>query len=163
MDSFEVSEQFKLIRMLSFVDRAHRARIEAEAARFGLHRSQHMMLMFLSRHVGENFSQKEIADRFEISPAAVATTLKKLENAGLVGRQTNAEDARFNQIDLTDKGREIVSKTKILFRQIDEEMFKDLTQEEMQNLSATLAKLVQALKKNTPSCCAGEEEGKSFR
>ncbi|MBQ3927319.1 MAG: MarR family transcriptional regulator, partial [Clostridia bacterium] len=96
----------------------------------------------------------------EISPAAVATTLKKLEHAGLVERRTNAEDARFNRIDLTDKGREIVSKTKILFRQIDEEMFKDLTQEEMQNLSATLAKLVQALKKNTPSCCAGEEEGK---
>ena len=62
-------------------DRMHRRLFENRTAVMGVHRSQHRILMYLAKR-NEAPAQKEIAEQFDVSPAAVAVTLKKLEDAG---------------------------------------------------------------------------------
>lgn len=125
-------------------DRLHRSVVEDFLCKLGIHRSQHLMLMFLSRH--ENCpSQKAIADHFGISSAAVAVTLKKLEENGYVVRNTVKEDTRFNSITLSDKGKELVSKSKQLFETADVAMFSDFSQEEYEIFERCIGKMMSGL------------------
>ncbi len=114
-------------------DRAHRKLFEKHAVEaFGIHRSQHMMLMYISRN--ENVSQRQIADAFNISAAAVAVTLKKLESGGLIIRNASDVDNRRNHICISDKGRQIIDETRHIFGAIDRLMFIDFTDEEIRQL-----------------------------
>ena len=75
----------KTIQAFIKADIMHRRAIEQWATDAGMHRSQHRMLMYLTRCKGTP-SQKDLAKHFDISPAAVAVTLKKLENDGYIER-----------------------------------------------------------------------------
>ena len=66
-----------------------------------------MMLMSIAR-MGNGVSQKELADELNISPAAVAKAMKKLECDAMIMRSSSSGDARQNEIVITDKGKAIV-------------------------------------------------------
>ena len=63
--------------MFMKTDRLHRKAFEGLVSRLGIHRSQHIMLMHLAKDEGT--SQKALAEHLQISDAAVAVTIKKLE------------------------------------------------------------------------------------
>ncbi len=134
MNNQEHSAKIKKLAELSrHADRAHRKLFEKHAVEaFGIHRSQHMMLMFISRN--ENVSQKQIADGFNISAAAVAVTLKKLESLGLIVRSASETDSRRNHICISEKGMEIIEQTRLIFGAIDRLMFKGFSDEEIEQL-----------------------------
>ena len=120
----------KLAEISRRIDRAHRKLFEKHAVEaFGIHRSQHMMLMYISKN--ENISQRQIADHFNISPAAVAVTLKKLESIGLVIRNAAQNDSRRNNISISEKGMKIIEETRYIFGAIDRLMFNDFTDDEI--------------------------------
>lgn len=130
------------------INRLHYCAAEKRMRKAGIHRSQHMLLMYLY-HAGHCPSQKEIAKRFEISPAAVAVGLKKLESGGYISRVCCENDNRLNEITLTDKGREIVALSKQAFEELDEQVYAGLTEEEMTALSRMLEKIQKNLKELT--------------
>lgn len=138
-------------------DRMHRRIFEREVAEaFGIHRSQHMMLMFLSHH--EEASQKQIAEHFDISASAVAVTLKKLESGGFILRTADGDDNRRNNITLTDAGRSIINETHALFSAIDVAMFDGISAEEMTVLSRCLEKMNGNLRKAEEKCGTSRKE-----
>ena len=133
-----------LVEMSKRTDRMHRKLFEKHAAdTFGIHRSQHMTLMYISRN--ENASQKQIAEEFKISAAAVAVTLKKLEAGGFIVRSTAEHDNRQNFINITEKGKQVVEETRRLFTAIDYAMFDSMTDEELKFLMACSEKMYQNL------------------
>ncbi len=101
-------------------DKMHRRAIERRAAEIGLHRSQHRMLMHLSC-CESTPSQKDLAKHFDISPAAVAGTLKKLEADGYIARDkcNERQDSRYNEIRITERGRDATVQSRQYFRHID--------------------------------------------
>ncbi len=126
-------------------DRLHRRIFERQSAEnFGIHRSQHMLLMYISRH--EDASQRSIADHFEISPAAVATTLKKLETGEFIVRTACDTDSRKNHIRITEKGQNVINKTHILFSDIDYAMFQGINEQDMKVLAQCLEKMNENLR-----------------
>ena len=90
--------------------------------------------------------QKEIAEHFEISTAAVAVTLKKLESMGFVQKSVNPNDSRFNSISITQDGIEVIERTRSAFWRIDTAMFEDMTDDELSMFSACLEKMHTKLK-----------------
>ena len=100
------------------VDRLHRSIFEKMQTAFGIHRSQHRLLMYLSRRDACP-SQKDIAEHFGISSAAVAVSLKKLEDGGYISRKSPRKDSRVNTIALTKKGKELVEKSEDFFSRSD--------------------------------------------
>lgn len=150
----------KTVDMFRRNDRLHRRLFERRAVEaFGIHRSQHIMLMFISKH--EDASQRQIADNFEISAAAVTVTLKKLETAGFIVRITDEGDSRLNHIRLTEKGKSVIADTHELFSSIDYAMFDGLSESELTVLSRCLEKMNNNLREaaeNTPERPKGRNE-----
>lgn len=136
MENSEYSAKIKRLAEISRqTDRAHRKLFEKHAVEaFSIHRSQHMMLMYISRN--EDVSQKQIAENFNISAAAVAVTLKKLESMGFVERETSQSDSRRNHIRVSVEGMRVIDETKHIFGAIDRLMFEGFSEEEIELLRA---------------------------
>ena len=95
-------------------------------------------------------SQKELADRLDITPAAVTGALKKIEQDGYIKRSLG-HDTRFNEIKITEKGRALVELTKVTFSKADASMFDGFTDEELDTYISCLEKLQENIKKHTVS------------
>lgn len=119
--------------------RLHRCAFSGAVSVIGLHHSQHRMLMFLSDNAG--ISQKEIARHLEISPAAVAVMLKRLEAEGFLRRTPARGDSRVNEICLTERGQQTVSRTAEIFGGIDAAMFDGFSAEELSSYIALQTKI----------------------
>ena len=126
-------------------DRMHRAAIERKLADLGIHRTQHMMLLEIKRHGGIG-TQRSIAERFDISPAAVAVTLRKLEEGGYIARRAGTQDNRCKEVRLTERGEEILKTTYESFTAVDLAMFADFSAEELTAFSGMLSRLQSALR-----------------
>ena len=129
------------IRLTIKVNRLHRQRIEEQVGKFGFHRTAHMMLMHLAREEHSS-SQRALAERFSITPAAVTGLLKRLENDGYIIRRAG-KDSRFNEISITELGKRIVDRSREEFGRTDEMMLRGFSDEELVALSGMLSRMVE--------------------
>ncbi len=130
------------------INRMHHKQAEKMLIRTGVHRNQHMLLMHLY-HSKEAPSQKQLANCFRISPAAVAVSLKKLENEGYILRNTSENDNRYNEISITEKGKGVVDMSKEILDGLDERSFGNLSSEEKEILGNLLDKVIDNLKEGS--------------
>lgn len=133
------------LNLFKCTNRLHMKVFDKCLGSMNIRRSQHRILMYLYRN-GTAVSQKDIAAEFEISPAAVAVTLKKLEEGGYILRTAHENDNRYNSVSITDKGLEVVHTTREVFFKVDMLMFDELSAEELETLSVCLAKMHNSLK-----------------
>ncbi len=133
------------IEMMIRTDHMHKALIDSRVRDIGIHRTQHRILMHLARH--EKLpSQKELAEHLDVTPAAVTGALKKIEKDGYVER-TLGHDNRYNELRITDKGRELVKLTRQLFSETDTSMFEGFSDEELDSYISSLEKLQANIRK----------------
>ena len=133
------------IHSFMHTNRMHRAAIERKLADLGIHRTQHMMLLHIKKSGGIG-TQRALAERFDISPAAVAVTLRKLEEGGYITRRAGAQDSRCKEVQLTEKGEAILTTSYEAFTAVDLAMFADFTEDELAAFGAMLARLQSALR-----------------
>lgn len=139
------SKLSKAINMMIKTDHMHKAVIDCRVGSLGIHRTQHRILMHLARH--EKLpSQKELAKHLDVTPAAVTGALKKIEKDGYV-EITLGHDNRYNELRITEKGRELVKKTRSLFCEVDSSMFDGFTDEELDTYISCLEKLQANIRK----------------
>ncbi|MBQ8164942.1 MAG: MarR family transcriptional regulator [Clostridia bacterium] len=132
-----MSELMKLTRM-------HHAQVENKINKLGIHRSQHMTLMFISKNDGK-VTQKDIARKYGISEAAVSVTIKKLESAGYIEKECDEKDARFNSLKLTDKGSKAVKESVDIFNSAEAKTFENITDEELKTLKDLILKMQRSI------------------
>lgn len=128
------------MRLFARVNRMHRCVFDRLVSGFGMHRSQHHMLMDLAR-APQSISQKELAEQAGVTAAAVTGTLRKLEECGMVERHIAADDNRYREITLTDKGRETAEMTHRWFIGADQAMFRGFSEAELETFIAAMEKL----------------------
>ncbi len=137
------------IHLFMRVSHMHHAAIEGRIMKLGFHHSQHRMLMHLARY--EHIpSQKELAEAMGITPAAVTTTLKRLEKEGYITRTVTDEDNRRNVIRITDAGRTAINESQALFDAVDHQMFKGISEDELKAFTATLQRMRDNLVEEIP-------------
>lgn len=129
----------------------HRSVIESKFRENGLYFGQPPILKYLSEH--ENATQKEIADFLHISAPSVATSLKRMEEAGLVVRLENKNDARKNTLKLTKKGKELTKFADDYFLRIDNVTFSGFKEDEIEMLVSFL----ERMNKNLTDFAKGEK------
>lgn len=137
-ENFEIYKT--VMRKMIRISRLHRMVFERNISNMGIHHSQHHLLMYIAKE-GEILSQKQIAERFGITPAAVARSLKSLESEGFISRTNLEGDGRFNRITITDKGKEIVEDSYKMFQEIDSSVFENFTESEIEEFNALLDKI----------------------
>lgn len=137
-DALRIMRDFN--REVIHLARLHHKICERRLEDLPIHRSQHMLLMHLAK-TKEPPSQKELAAHLEISPAAVAVSLKKLEAEGYIARSATEDDSRVNEITITDKGRKIITESRLIFDGIDSEMFAGISEEAILTCTETLCRV----------------------
>ncbi len=157
-ESYEQAAKQKAIHAFISANILHIRAIEQWACDAGMHRSQHRILMYLTKR--ETIpTQKDIAKHFDISPAAVAVALKKLEGDGYIERGKSSEraDSRFNEIRITEQGRLAAMQSRKYFQHVDEETFKVFSDEELSLFTTLLERMQENLKNIAPLKIEGDE------
>ena len=139
---------FRAVNMMMQTDKMHRCLLEFKAKDFGMHATSHRVLMHLARF-DKLPSQKELADKLSITPAAVTGILKRLEAEQYIER-TLGTDNRYNEISITDKGRAVVDHTRLTFGNADRALFEDFSDEELDVYVRCLEKMQANIRKQLP-------------
>lgn len=74
--------------------------------------------------------QRDLAHKLEITPAAISSAIRDLENQGLVVRQRDEADARSMRLHLSEVGRELIEQNLALRRKALMKLFKEMTHDE---------------------------------
>ncbi len=138
------NDVFLAVNKLIKIQRKHKCLIDTHVAEIGIHRTQHRILMHLARK-GNLPSQKELAEHLEVTPAAVTGALQKLEADNYIERKLGV-DNRFNEINITEKGRVVVENTRALFSRVDNSLFEGFSQKELTNFIFSLDKILANLR-----------------
>lgn len=141
------------------VHHAHRNAIDAEMAARGLKEVNHpMLLTILESQLADSCpqAQRDLAQLLHISPPAVANSLKSLERSGYVRREPDPEDARRNQVALTDKGRQAVEGCHQVFDAVARRMLDGFTPEEQAQLLVFRKRMLYNLRKS--QCTSSQEK-----
>lgn len=141
------------IKTMMQTDRMHRQLLDESRKVIGLHRTAHIILMHLSKNKAA--SQKELADRVGITPAAVTGILKHLEREGYITR-CEGRDSRYHEIDITELGRDAVELSRRIFSEVDTALFDGFSDEELSEYIKTMEKI----QRNMESFRKGGDQGK---
>jgi DNA-binding MarR family transcriptional regulator len=146
------SELEALDFLLGQVCRLHYIRAQGLLDALGIYRGQPPVLHIL--HEQEGLTQSELAARLELAPATVTKMLQRLEKAGFVQRQTDAEDQRVSRVFLTDAGRAIQADVGVALGRLAQETFNDFTIEER----VVLRRLMLQMRENLSGVIAALED-----
>jgi MarR family transcriptional regulator, organic hydroperoxide resistance regulator len=123
---------FRILKVL----KAHRSHAEAALNELGLYPGQEMLLFQLWKR--EGLTQSELVESLYVDPSTVTKTLQRLEQAGLVGRRQDAEDARVSRVYLTPKGRALETPVRKLWDDLETLTVQGLSEVEKALLSRLL-------------------------
>lgn len=130
--------------IMIFINQMHRKKMERLLEGTGLHRAQHRLLMTLSE--GKFESQAELAAVLEISTATVAVSLKKLERDGYIQKTTKKYDSRAKFVSLTEKGEDVVARSREIFAYMDQSVIRGFSEEELVTLRKFLKQMYDNVK-----------------
>ena len=139
------AEPYEMIGALIATARLHRKHAEHVVSETCLHPTQHRVLMYLSRR-GTPCLQREISEEFELTPAAVAQIVDKLEKCGYVARVTPENDGRCKHVSLTKAGEGVVTESLKAFREIDARTFSGISEKELAVFRGILSRMQENLK-----------------
>ena len=131
----EAMEQFFILRRNS---------MRIQAAELGLYYGQAPILRYIFEHQG--CTQKEIADALGITPASVAFSTKRMQNADLLQKQINAENMRCNKLSVTQKGRDILAAFSENYAKMQTDLFQDFSDEDIARFTDFMERLNQFYK-----------------
>lgn len=135
----EDERNHRIIEAFMHILKDHRMLLERHLNRNGLFRGQHQVLMCIFKN--PDTSQKELARFHNVSTAAIAVALKKLEKGGYVERMTDREDNRFNKVKITEKGYYEVEQSLDFFKSVEKGMMEGLSESDKEALYGYLRKI----------------------
>jgi DNA-binding MarR family transcriptional regulator len=124
-------------RPLSFFfefSKLHRECMQQELATAGLYLGWPMLLCAI--HHLNGCSQKELAEELGISPASVAVSLRRMQNAGLILKEGCDEDLRCNRIALSERGMQAFQLSEQILDQMDKTVFSGFAPQEILQLKS---------------------------
>ena len=96
-------------------------------AEYDLNKSQSMILFQL--HRDGRISQKELAQKLNVSAPSITSMIQKMEKSGYIVRNVDEKDQRMMRLDLTEKGQAQLNLYKIEWKNYSTKigsMFEDV-------------------------------------
>jgi MarR family transcriptional regulator, organic hydroperoxide resistance regulator len=133
-------EDHKELGKLFFsIGRLQSTRADQYLDQIGLFRGQGMLLKFLVSHDG--LTHSEIAEKLEISPAAVTKVIRRLEEQDYLKRQPDPKDDRISRVFIQPEGQKVADEIRNIFFQLDDRMFQGFSEEELEHLHGFLIRM----------------------
>lgn len=112
---------------------------------YGLSDVQFNLMMMIRHHGGdEGLSQARLSEMMMVNRANITGLIDRLEKAGML-RRTAAADRRYNMIQLTEKGIQILDKSDPAYGSEVQDVMAGLTQAELKDLISACEKIRQKL------------------
>lgn len=146
----------RAVKNLRSVSLLHRYRITKALSGMNIYRGQPDILGYLLSH--GDCSQKELAESLGISPASIATSLKRMSKSGFVERTEDEDDRRINRISVTARGKDVFLAGKTECDKVDSAMFAGFSSEEIKSFSDMLERVAA----NLSSDGVSEKEAMDF-
>lgn len=104
---------------------------------------QYPLLNYLSSHPGA--SQQELASMLFVSPASVAQSTKRLQNAGFLEKASDPDNLRKNRLRVTAAGQAVVDAFHSLMDSVDQKTFAGFSREELSQLMEMHNRMIKNL------------------
>jgi MarR family transcriptional regulator, organic hydroperoxide resistance regulator len=118
------------------------------AKTLGISGPQWMIVVALADHdQGDGVPVNAVSKLLHVDPSFVTTQSKLLEKKGFVRRKTSAEDARIVQMSLTDKTRKHLTSLASQQEDLNEFIFAEFGERELNDLTGKLGALKRRLEK----------------
>ncbi len=131
------------VSRLCKVSLLHRYRISVALTGLKIYRGQPQILEYLLEH--GDCSQRELADELGVSPASIATSLKRMSKAGFIERTPDESDRRINRLRITPQGKDAFLAGKKECDKVDEAMFSGFSDDELSAFSDMLSRIAENL------------------
>jgi DNA-binding MarR family transcriptional regulator len=104
---------------------------------FGVSRRRWRILAILS--AAEGITVSDLSKRAELDTAQTSRAIGTLAREGYLKRLANPKNARFSQVILTEKGRTLYHSMFGRFRQVNQQLLRDMSEEQIQHLCAAIS------------------------
>lgn len=102
---------------------------------------QGRIMDYLVVNEGKEIYQKDLEKVLNVSKATVSSALFTMEKNNIIKRITSKNDARSKQIVITDGSIRVHENMKMVFNNINEELIKNISDEEIETFLNTINKL----------------------
>lgn len=93
-------------------------------------------------------TQVELAKALAVSPASIASSIKRMQKTGLIQKEVNEKDLRQNRLSITQKGLETSEQCKAIAQSLNHKMFDGFSEQELEELENYLGRLIHNLSSN---------------
>ena len=107
----------------------------------GLYFGQLPALEYIEQN--EGCTQRALADRLGISPPCVATSVKRMQRAGLIKKVGDEQDLRVTRLYTTELGRAHAARCRTEFDRLDAQMLSGFSEEELSTVQALLLRMIE--------------------
>lgn len=137
-------EQFKIGKILKIVSNYMDKDMNNCLSDYNITRSQMGILIYIQVAECKNIeaNQVDIEKEFNLKNPTVTGLINRLEEKGYIKRVRSDKDKRYNKLELTESGREILNKGKRKAQENEEKLLKILTKDEIKELKRILTKIV---------------------
>jgi DNA-binding MarR family transcriptional regulator len=104
---------------------------------FGVSRRRWRILAILS--AAEGITVSDLSKRAELDIAQTSRAIGTLAREGYLKRLANPKNARFSQVILTEKGRNLYHSMFIRFRQVNQQLLRYMSADQVQHLCTAIA------------------------
>ena len=110
-------------KLLYMIGKGYHMYVNHHLSQLNINVTQLHLLFEISQD--SNSNQEKIAQRCNINKGAVARSIKKLEDKGIVKRQIDENNRRQNKLSLTDKGEETLRQCKEILNEWEDKVILD--------------------------------------
>jgi|GEM_PF-178660 len=121
----------------------HRIYIHRAATENGMFFGQLPILEYVIDH--DQCTQTEIAETLQVSAPSIATSIKRMQKAGLLLKIRSENDGRNNRISITKKGLDHAMTCRVAFDAVDARMFAGFDTAECDEFCHYLDRLIANL------------------
>lgn len=139
-NDLDILKDLSLAEQLARVSRLWRSVADKELHPLGLTHPRWTALWKLQR-LGDNISQKHLADALEIELSSLMRTLSQLEEQGLVTRVSCSTDKRVRIVRLTPAGSEFLKQLETRIVQVRRQLLEGLDSNQINQLSLMLEQI----------------------
>jgi len=135
-------KELSLAEQLARVSRLWKTVADRELVPLGLTHSRWTALWKLQR-LGDNVSQKKLAEALEIELPSLMRTLNQLEEQLFITRHCCTSDKRARIVSLTDEGKALIKQMETVIVQVRSQLLTNVSKEQMEVLTSILEQIAK--------------------
>lgn len=144
-----MDEEYEIGKQIQMLSRKIKRKMDEVFLNYGITGSQAFMLKFINeKQIDEKVYARNIENEFDMRRPTITGILQLMEQNNLIIRKTEGKDARLKEILITKKGMEIVKKIDSNVKQVEKELVKNISKQEITNFLITINKLSLNLSQN---------------